>query len=767
MGILTDQNLLPLKKFLDERLPKLTQVDKENLKRFILALLTKKESREQIKSSCVKELKVFCEKDTHIDFVDSLFDKIDELDGKKVTTLKPLDSESKNQKERRKSSSSSRRSTEKSEKEPKQEKDSSDKGKRDSKKTNGEYKSSLKVTTCTDESGGRTVSGEGGRRSKRRSRDRSRDRESSRKRRRRDKSQSSRSPSPDPIITEKELRRLIKDNADEDDYRQILNNPKLLQSYVDAINSESFEFLGGGLTKDWKSKVDDHILPLPPFGLEPAPNPPAVIADDIRAQVRLDSRRLPPTRDPFYQPPDDYLNPIPSELPRQPPLHTRNTHIQRKPPIRKSQPDRRNLFIRNIPVEKNKIATLNEFFSKFGSIENLQVHADRNKAFVQFSSPAEAEKCVEECQKTVVMDDTRISVHWAYYNRPDFNRNAFSKDVPRGLGRGRGRGRVRASSGFGRGRGRDDSIKFNHGPIPQIFADEYVNMDRPTNGLYSKTPSQIGPRKVKPKRATLAFLDKSKIDKIEYSGESKEDVTNKEPKKEPKEEPNEEQKKSTTSSDEKTIKEVKPAATAATRKTPSEEQLSLTKVVDKQIDVCKTQRDKQMEMWEKLVKMKAKSKDKKEFQSELSKSIKELHEKLSKLMEKKKQLILLASTRARLPWRGSWRGYRGRGRGRGRGIYRGRGRGRARGRGAFHGSLNLVVDNRSPTLKIDELPEAVNEFDLMTHFSKFGKVSSIDLSDGGAKIDFMTRQDAELALLKGRVFDGLIDGKITLKMSFL
>jgi len=758
MGILTDQNLLPLKKFLDERIPRLTQVDKENLKRFILALLTKKESREQIKSSCVKELKVFCEKDAHIDFVDSLFDKIDELDGKKVTPSRiPLDSELQIQKERRKSSSRSQRPTKKLEKDSQPDKDSSEKGKRDSKKTNGEWKSSLKGTASTNDSGGRTVSEEGGHRSKRRSRDRSRDRESNRKRRRRDKSLSSRSPSPDPIITEKELRRLIKDNADEDDYRQILNNPKLLQSYVDAINSENFEFLGGGLTKDWKSKLDDHILPLPPFGLEPAPNPPALIADDIRAQVRLD-RRLPSTRDPFYQPPDDYVNPIPSEIPRPPPVYNRNVHVQRKPSTRKPPPGRRNLFIRNIPVEKNKIAILNEFFSKFGSIENLQVHADRNKAFVQFSSPEEAEKCVAECQKTVVMDDTRISVHWAYYNRPDFNRNAFSKDVPRGLGRGRGRGRVRADSGFGRGRGRDDCIKFNHDPIPQIFADEYVTMDRPTNGLYAKTPSQIGPRKVKPKRATLAFLDKSKIDKIEYSGENKDGATNKEPKKE---EPMEDNlRKSTTSSDEKTLKEVKPA-TALTRKTPSEEQLSVTKVVDKQIDVCKTQRDKQMEMWEKLVKMKAKSKDKKEFQSELSKSIKELHEKLSKLMEKKKQLILKASTRVRLPWRGSWRGYRGRA----RASYRGRGRGRAR--GAIYGSQNLVVDNRSPTLKIDELPETISEFDLMTHFAKFGKVSSIALSDGVAKVDFMTRKGAELALLKGRVFDGLIDRKITLKMSFL
>merc|ERR1712060_1028656 len=323
-------------------------------------------------------------------------------------------------------------------------------------------------------------------------------------------------------------------------------------------------------------------------------------------------------------------------------------------------------------------------------------------------------------------------------------------------------GRVRADSGFGRGRGRGDCIKFNHGPIPQIFADEYVNMDRPTNGLYAKTPSQIGPRKVKPKRATLAFLDKSKIDKIEYSGENKDDATNKEPKKDVKEEPTKAGlKKSTTSSDEKTVKEIKPIATTVIRKTPSEEQLSLTKVVDKQIDVCKTQRDKQMEMWEKLVKMKAKSKDKKEFQSELSKSIKELHEKLSKLMEKKKQLILKASTRARLPWRGSWRGYRGRA----RAGYRGRGRGRAR--GAYYGSQNLVVDNRSPTLKIDELPEVVSEFDLMSHFSKFGKVSAISLSNGIAKVDFMTRKDAEVALVKGRVFDGLIDGKITLKMSFL
>jgi len=56
------------------------------------------------------------------------------------------------------------------------------------------------------------------------------------------------------------------------------------------------------------------------------------------------------------------------------------------------QPEKCTLEVRRLPAELNNIATLNEYFSKFGTIVNLQVRfqGDPEAAVVQFSSHSEA-----------------------------------------------------------------------------------------------------------------------------------------------------------------------------------------------------------------------------------------------------------------------------------------------------------------------------------------------------------------------------------------
>eukprot|EP00494_Astrolonche_serrata_P002427 UN02433 len=63
---------------------------------------------------------------------------------------------------------------------------------------------------------------------------------------------------------------------------------------------------------------------------------------------------------------------------------------------------------------------LSTWFGNFGDIENIQIHADKNTAFIQFSSPDEAKAAIDSGRG--VLGFPEIEVLWAHYNRPDYER---------------------------------------------------------------------------------------------------------------------------------------------------------------------------------------------------------------------------------------------------------------------------------------------------------------------------------------------------------
>ncbi|XP_040893291.1 RNA-binding protein 26 isoform X2 [Toxotes jaculatrix] len=70
------------------------------------------------------------------------------------------------------------------------------------------------------------------------------------------------------------------------------------------------------------------------------------------------------------------------------------------------------LLVRQIPPELNNISKLNDHFSKFGTIVNLQVayQNDPEGALIQFASPDEAKRAMQSTE--AVLNNRFIRVHW-------------------------------------------------------------------------------------------------------------------------------------------------------------------------------------------------------------------------------------------------------------------------------------------------------------------------------------------------------------------
>lgn len=86
--------------------------------------------------------------------------------------------------------------------------------------------------------------------------------------------------------------------------------------------------------------------------------------------------------------------------------------------------DGKTLLVRKIPTEQNTITKLNEHFSQFGNIVNIQVryNEEPESALVTFSCRMEATNAIKS--PSPVLNNRFISVVW--YN-PDFDKNATEK----------------------------------------------------------------------------------------------------------------------------------------------------------------------------------------------------------------------------------------------------------------------------------------------------------------------------------------------------
>eukprot|EP01083_Nonionella_stella_P027932 76928_1 len=79
----------------------------------------------------------------------------------------------------------------------------------------------------------------------------------------------------------------------------------------------------------------------------------------------------------------------------------------------------KNLFVRNIPVDLNRIQVLSSHFEQFGEVVNIQVQKDKNQAFVQFKSHNEAKRAL--LSPKAVCENRFIEVSWAYYDKQDIS----------------------------------------------------------------------------------------------------------------------------------------------------------------------------------------------------------------------------------------------------------------------------------------------------------------------------------------------------------
>jgi len=289
-----------------------------------------------------------------------------------------------------------------------------------------------------------------------------------------------------------------------------------------------------------------------------------------------------------------------------------------------------------------------------------------------------------------------------------------------------------------------------------VFGHEYVSMDRPTSGLYTKDVSKQRAKET----------DRSESSRKSDSTTTSSELVN------PKEitsprasSPKISKSKSSPQLPTRRLKPIAlPKATFSSKLF-----VPMTAALDKQIEVCKAQRDKQMEMWERLTLMKGA--ESKAFCAELCKRVKELNDKVLLLMKKKKNSVIKRVVSSWTPpSRSVSISSRGRGRGRGRGYNRWRGRGKwSRGRdfGAGHYLTPHQHFKRfSKTIRIEELPTTVDEVDLRAHFSQYGEVVSVDVIDGTGKVKFSTKEQAEQAMTRGRIFQGLFEGEIILKITF-
>ncbi|KAF7212295.1 RNA-binding protein 26 [Nothobranchius furzeri] len=408
------------------------------------------------------------------------------------------------------------------------------------------------------------------------------------------------------------------------------------------------------------------------------------------------------------------------------------------------------LLVRLIPAELNSISKLNEHFSKFGTIVNLQVayQNDPEGALIQFASPDEAKRAMQSTE--AVLNNRFIKVHW------------FRED---------------GSDGHGQPRSQQPPPL----PPPQLATP-------PVAALKQSVKDRLGPlvpvNSEPSQDSSVSSQNASKVsvkDRLGFSAKPAASV---------------EKVFSTSTGLTKTV--YNPAALKAAQRTSEEALKKKQEALKLQQDVRKKKQEileKHIETQKLLISkleknkaMKAEDKAKiMETLSMLTKSITKLQEEIkgisscslplrstkSKAQAQKElldtELDLYQKTQAgedtallkikytQLQIEAAKRGLlsSGRGRrvpGRGRGVVRTRGRGsRGRGRGV---PLHAVVDHRPRALEISGFSDS-DRVDLLPHFALFGEIEDcqIDENNLSAVITYKTRAEAEQAALHGVKFN--------------
>ncbi|XP_029000402.1 RNA-binding protein 26 [Betta splendens] len=396
------------------------------------------------------------------------------------------------------------------------------------------------------------------------------------------------------------------------------------------------------------------------------------------------------------------------------------------------------LLVRQIPPELNNISKLNEHFSKFGTIVNLQVayHNDPEGALIQFASPDEAKRAMQSTE--AVLNNRFIKVHWFRDDGTERQGQSHLQQLPQP-------------------------------PMPSATALKQSVKDR----LGPLVPPNSEP----PQDSSVDSQNSNKVsvkDRLGFSTKVASPV---------------EKVFSTSVGLTKTV--YNPAALKAVQKTSEEAlkkkqgalRLQQLQILEKHIGtqkllISKLEKNKTMKAEDKanimetlamltknITKLQEEikgmpgssnlphtAKSKAEAQKELLDTELDLYKKTQSgedtalLKIKYTQLQIEAAKRGLLS--------PGRGRGvhtRGRGSLRARGRGsRGRGRGA---PLHAFIDHRPRALEITGFTD-VDHVELLPHFAQYGEIEDcqIDENNLSAVITYKTRAEAEQAALHGVKF---------------
>lgn len=404
------------------------------------------------------------------------------------------------------------------------------------------------------------------------------------------------------------------------------------------------------------------------------------------------------------------------------------------------------LLVRQIPSELNNISKLNEHFSKFGTIVNLQVayQNDPEGALIQFASPDEAKRAMQSTE--AVLNNRFIRVHW------------FRENGGEGQSQGQSHSQQQPQAQPAMqpsATSLKQSVKDRLGPL--LTSNSEPSQD---SCVASQNPSKVSVKE----RLGFSAKPAAPVEKVF----------------------------STSMGLTKTV--FNPAALKAAQKTTEEALKKKQEALRLQQDVRKKKQEileKHIETQKLLISkleknktMKAEDKAKiMETLGTLTKSITKLQEEIkgvsssssllrtakSKAQAQKElldaELDLYKKTQAgedtallkikytQLQIEAAKRGLLspGRGRGapaRGRGALRARGRGsRGRGRGV---PLHAVVDHRPRALEISGFTEA-ERVDLLPHFAQFGEIEDCQIDENNltAVITYRSRAEAEQAALHG------------------
>nr|XP_033804058.1 RNA-binding protein 26 isoform X2 [Geotrypetes seraphini] len=420
------------------------------------------------------------------------------------------------------------------------------------------------------------------------------------------------------------------------------------------------------------------------------------------------------------------------------------------------------LELRRIPPELNNISKLNEHFSRFGTLVNLQVayNGDPEGGLIQYATHEEAKKAISSTE--AVLNNRFIKVYWHREGSAQQMQPAAQK-----ISQPTAQPTLAVVK---------QSVKERLGPVPSSNIDPTGThnsnsevaqsvtklsvkerlgfVSKPATATTEKvlststglTKTVYNPAALKALQKSLPMVSASLLDTSEAQKKKQEALRLQQDVRKKKQEILEkhietqkilisklEKNKSIKSEDKADI--MKTLETLANSITKLKDELKaissgggLSKSLKTKAQMQKELLDTELDLYKKI----------------------QAGEDVAELRRKYTELQLEAAKRGILS--------PGRGRGshaRGRGVLRGRSRGRGlggRGRGV---PVHAVVDHRPRALEISSFMESDRE-DLLPHFVQFGEIEDCQIDDSSlhAVITFKTRAEAEAAAIHGARFKG-------------